>query len=76
MTPETFEKMQAIYRKYHLTMRQAMQVQWIILSVAQGKKVMFVAPRQAGQATVYRASKEIIELLNFDIKKLHAKSTN
>lgn len=75
MTPETFEKMQAIYRKYHLTMRQAMQVQWIILSVVQGKKVLYVAPRKAGQTTVYRASKEIIELLNFDIKKLKTHDT-
>lgn len=68
----TTEAIAAIYRKYHLTARQTMQVQQILLDVAHGKKVIYVAPRPAGASTVFKASKEILALMNLPAKNLKA----
>lgn len=75
MSPETLEKICGIFRKYHLTQRQITQLHWIIAEVGQGKRVMYVAPHPAGQTTVFKAAKEIIELLNLDLKKLVPRSS-
>lgn len=73
MTQETFDKICAVYRKYHLTHRQTAHLQTIIWNTFVHRKTMvYVAPgNQAGQATIFKAAKEIIALLNLELKKTH-----
>lgn len=65
-----------IYFKYHLTPRQHIQLNQIVWDIANGKKVLYVAPRPAGQATVYRAAKEILKLLKLPANHLKKHETN
>lgn len=60
------EYIYSILLKYHLTPVQHRQVCSMIFALCRGKKVLFIAPRKAGQATIYRVANEIAKELKVD----------
>lgn len=65
----TVEKIMQVYRKYHLTPRQNIQVTDIVMNVCNNKRVMILVPMKAGQNTVYRAANEILQIIGEDYSK-------
>ncbi len=62
-----------VFLKYHLTGRQMLMIQNIVWSVTRKQKVLLISPYLPGQQTVFKASKEIISLLNLNTKNLQEK---
>ena len=60
------DQIYSILLKYHLTPGQHRQVCSMIFALCRGKKVLFIAPRKAGQQTVYRVLNEIAKELKVD----------
>lgn len=63
------EKVMQVYRKYHLTPRQNIQVTGIVMDICNGKSVLYFAPRKAGQNTVYRAANEILKIIGKEYER-------
>lgn len=63
-------KLAQVLFKYHLTPRQHLQLSRILIDVANGKKVLYVAPHPAGAATVFKAAKEMLAIMNLPAKHL------